>query len=59
MEKIGLLEDIIIGNSNPDVRQRRWGQTLHVRSHGGGGKERERGIPPGKVIKMINTYLSV
>lgn len=55
MEKIGLLEDIIIGNSNPDVRQRRWGQTLHVRSHGGGGKERERGIPPGKVIKMINT----
>ena len=38
MEKTELLEDIIKGNSNPDVRRReRSGQRLSTKFHGGGG----------------------
>lgn len=57
MKSTGLLKDLKKGNSNSDVRQKgRSGQTLSIRSHGGGGKERERKKLPGKqVINMINT----
>lgn len=57
MEKIELLEDIIKGNSHPDVRQRgRSGQRLSTTFHGGGGKEGERGeLQAKQAIKMINT----
>ena len=41
VEKTELLEDIIKGNSNPDVRQRgRSGQRLSTKFHGGGEQVR-------------------
>lgn len=57
MKKTGLLKDLKKGNSDPDVRQKgRSGQMLSIRSHGGGGKERERKNLPGKqVLNVINT----
>ena len=57
VEKIELLEDIIKGNSHPDVRQRgRSGQRLRTTFHGGGGKEGERGeLQAKQAITMINT----
>ena len=52
-----VLEGIIKGNSNPDVRPRgRSGQRLSTKSHGGNGQEGERGeLQAKQAIKMINT----